>query len=353
MDSGTPPTLPRQSAAAGRIPLAVIVVDGDGLVSHWSTGARRLFGPAREEAVGRSALDLLPVSGALREDRPGDVLRELDAYDAFGPGLDASLNGLTSYPTAGRATLSDPGKPRVDVLWWAYPLVGPGSERLLVLAADARQLHAEHPGPGRGAVERIAPGFALHTEFQGAEELAGRLPEILPSMSVGESSRIVSQVLELGYPVLEFSQHDRVPVTPDWGVPRRAERRAAQGGEQIPTAAGLAPAPEFEQDLEYAAVRERLEFLNEVSGRIGSSLDLSRTIHEVSAAVVPRFTDVAGTYLREQVIAGEGFPDGPPDETTMWHRVAVEHVDAPGRWDDVVPVGESMPFPAHTPSSSA
>ncbi|OAR22963.1 PAS sensor protein [Streptomyces sp. ERV7] len=349
MDSGTPPTLPRQSAVAGRIPLAVIVVDGDGLVSHWSTGARRLFGPAREEAVGRPALDLLPVSGALREDPSDDVLRELDAYDAFGPALDASLNGLTSYPTAGRATLSDPGRPRVDVLWWAYPLVGPGSEQLLVLAADARLLHAEHPGPGRGGVERIAPGFALHTEFQGAEELAGRLPEILPSMSVGESSRIVSQVLELGYPVLEFSQHDRVPVTPDWGVPRRPGRRAVQGAGQAPAAVGTAPAPDFEQDLEYAAVRERLEFLNEVSGRIGSSLDLSRTIHEVSAAVVPRFTDVAGTYLREQVIAGEGFPDGPPDETTLWHRVAVEHVDAPGRWDDVVPVGESMPFPAHTP----
>ncbi|MFK8909579.1 SpoIIE family protein phosphatase [Streptomyces sp. YS-3] len=350
MDSGTPPTLPRQSAVAGRIPLAVIVVDGDGLVSHWSTGARRLFGPAREEAVGRPALDLLPVSGALGEDRSVDTLGELDAYDMFGPALDASLNGLTSYPTAGRAALSDPGRPRVDVLWWAYPLVGPGSGRLLVLAADAAQLHAGHPGPGRGGVERIAPGFALHTEFQGAEELAGRLPEILPSMSVGESSRIVSQVLELGYPVLEFSRHDRVPVTPDWGVPRRPERRSARGAEQTSAAAAVpAPAPEFAQDLEYAAVRERLEFLNEVSGRIGSSLDLSRTIQEVSAAVVPRFTDVAGTYLREQVIAGEGFPDGPPDETTLWHRVAVEHVDAPGRWDDVVPVGESMPFPAHTP----
>lgn len=45
-------------------------------------------------------------------------------------------------------------------------------------------------------------------------------------MSVGDSARIVSQVLELGYPVLEFSQNDRVPVTPDWGVPRRAERKA-------------------------------------------------------------------------------------------------------------------------------
>ncbi|MBD0741563.1 SpoIIE family protein phosphatase [Streptomyces sp. CBMA152] len=349
MDSGTPPTPPRQSAVAGRIPLAVIVVDGDGLVSHWSTGARRLFGPAREEAVGRSALDLLPVSGALDPDRPVDILQEFDGYGAFGPGLDAPLHGLTSYPTAGRATLSDLGRDRVDVLWWAYPLVGPGPERLLVLAADAAQLHAEHETPDRGSVERIAPGFALHTEFQGADELAGRLPEILPSMSVGESSRIVSQVLELGYPILEFSQHDRVPVTPDWGVPRRAERRAARYDDHARAFEPPLPAPEFAQDLEYAAVRERLEFLNEVSGRIGSSLDLAQTIHEVSAAVVPRFTDVAGTYLREQVIAGEGFPDGPPDETTLWHRVAVEHVDEPGRWDDVVPVGESMPFPAHTP----
>ncbi|MFD3437850.1 SpoIIE family protein phosphatase [Streptomyces sp. NPDC058685] len=341
MDSGVP-TPPRQFAVAGRIPLAVVVVDGDGLVSHWSTGARRLFGHARQEAVGRAATELLPVTGALAADG------EYEGYDGFGgpgTGLDASLNGRTSYPAAGRARLSEPGSERIDVLWWAYPMVGPGTERLLVLAADARLFGAEDE-----SVERIAPGFALHTEFSGSDELARRLPEILPSMSVRESTRIVSQILELGYPVLEFSHHDRVPVTPDWGVPRRAERRARQRAAEAAVAAGgHADAADLEQDLEYAAVRERLEFLNEVSGRIGSSLDLSRTIQEVSAAVVPRFTDVAGTYLREQVIAGEGFPDGPPDATTLWHRVAVEHVDEPGRWDDVVPVGESMPFPEHTP----
>ena len=32
MDSGAGPTVPRQYAVAGRIPLAVVVVDGDGLV---------------------------------------------------------------------------------------------------------------------------------------------------------------------------------------------------------------------------------------------------------------------------------------------------------------------------------
>ncbi|MGW3145104.1 SpoIIE family protein phosphatase [Streptomyces sp. NPDC001177] len=345
------------TVAAGRIPLAVVVVDRDGLVSHWSTGARRLFGAPKEDAVGRSVLDLLPVSGALPENDEITPYGAYSAYDGLGPNLESSLDGRLNYPAAGRARITVPERDRgrVDVLWWAYPLVGPGSERLLVLAADADRLHPGEPegGYGTAAFERIAPGFALHTDFPGAEELARRLPEILPSMSVGEGARIVAQVLELGYPVLEFSQNDRVPVTPDWGVARRTERKARRERAARAVAQGL-PVPEQladdeVEDLEYTAVRERLEFLNEVSGRIGTSLDLSRTIIEVSRAVVPRFTDVAGTYLREQVVAGEGFPDGVPDTTTMWHRVAVEHTDEPGRWDDVVPVGEAMPFPAHTP----
>ncbi|MFG3131778.1 SpoIIE family protein phosphatase [Streptomyces tendae] len=344
----------------GRVPLAVVVVDRDGLVSHWSRGARRLFALPKEEAIGRTAADLLPVSGVL----PGDGAEDYDAaygsypdHDGLGPGLEYSLDGRLSYPAAGRARLTVPADGRVDVLWWAYPLVGPGPERLLVLAADADGLRRDYAdgtddSAGPAVVERIGPGFALHTDFPGADELARRLPEILPSMSVGESARIVAQVLELGYPVLEFSQSDRVPVTPDWGVPRRAERQARRERAARALAAGEPVPDELRdeaEDLEYAAVRERLEFLNEVSGAIGTSLDLARTIVEVSRAVVPRFTDVAGTYLREQVVAGEGFPDGVPDTTTMWHRVALEHTDEPGRWDDVVPVGEAMPFPAHTP----
>ncbi|MGY0490826.1 SpoIIE family protein phosphatase [Streptomyces sp. WG-D5] len=328
-------------APQGRVPLAVVVIDHTGAVSHWSSGARRLFGPPKEDAVGRPAADLLPVSGALPQE------------DTAPHDLEESLGGHLSYPASGRARLDASAGPRnrIDVLWWAYPLVGPGPERLLVLAADAHKLTAEDGAEA----ERIAPAFALHTDFPAAEELARKLPEILPSMSVAESARIVSQVLELGYPVLEFSQHDRVPVTADWGVSRRTERKARRAEAARATALGVpSPRPPLDdadsaEDLEYAAVRDRLEFLNEVSGRIGSSLDLSRTIVEVSRAVVPRFTDVAGTYLREQVVAGEGFPEGAPDATTMWHRVALEHTDEPGRWDDVVPVGESMPFPVHTP----
>ncbi|MFE9817099.1 SpoIIE family protein phosphatase [Streptomyces sp. NPDC005773] len=354
MDLGVPPqrtpppqrTAQPRDAAAGRVPLAVVVVDADGLVSHWSAGARKLFGVSRKDAVGCPAGELLPVSGALR--RRGDPLPD-SAYAEFGPELDSSLSGTVAYPAAGRARVDEPDRGRIDVLWWAYPLVGPGPERLLVLAADAEPLRGDGEGEVQGS-ETVAPGFALHTDFPGYRELSARLPEILPSMSVREATRIVSQVLELGYPVLEFSRHDRIPVTPDWGAPQRAGRRAA-GGPQDRSgdapAAHAAPRPEL--DLEYAAVRERLEFLNEVSGRIGTSLDLERTIREVTSAAVPRFTDFAGTHLRAAVLAGEGFPDGPPDVTTIWHRVWVEHNDEPGRWDDTVPVGESIAFPEHTP----
>ncbi|MET7547997.1 SpoIIE family protein phosphatase [Streptomyces sp. NPDC005479] len=348
MDLGVPPQRAPQprDATAGRVPLAVVVVDAAGLVSHWSTGARRLFGVAREDAIGCPAGELLPVSGALRQDgEPGPD----GTYAGFGHPLDNSLSGSVAYPAAGRARVDEPRRGRIDVLWWAYPLVGPGPERLLVLAADAGQLRdAEANGSRDG--ETIAPGFALHTDFPGYQGLAGRLPEILPNMSVHQATRIVSQVLELGYPVLEFSHRDRVPVTPDWGVPRRTPRPSAEDPEA--TADGSpAPraAPRPELDLEYGAVRERLEFLNEVSGRIGTSLDLERTIREVTSAAVPRFTDFAGTHLRAAVLAGEGFPDGPPDVTTVWHRVWVEHNDEPGRWDDTVPVGESIAFPEHTP----
>ncbi|MFI8307099.1 SpoIIE family protein phosphatase [Streptomyces sp. NPDC085927] len=363
-----------EGLGAGRIPLAVVVVDRDGLVSHWSTGARRLFGLSKDDALGRPAVDLLPVSGALPGDEEEREAGRHGAYasyadhDGLGPGFESSLDRGLSCPAAGRARLAAPasvparesgagpgsglapgsGAGRVDVLWWAYPLVGPGSERLLVLAADADALH----GDGTEALERIAPGFAPHTDFPGSADLARRLPEILPGMSVGESARIAAQILDMGCPVLEFSRNERVPVTPDWGVPRRAEREARRERAARARAAGE-PVPEDQraeaEDLEYAAVREHLEFLNEVSSRIGTSLDLSRTIVEVGKAVVPRFTDVAGTYLREQVVAGEGFDEGVPDTTTMWHRVALEHTDEPGRWDDVVPVGEAMSFPAHTP----
>ncbi|MFG3116027.1 hypothetical protein ACGF4C_16650 [Streptomyces sp. NPDC048197] len=252
--AGRPGTATRvaepRRALPGRIPLAVVVVAADGRISHWSSGARRLFGPGRAEAVGTPALDLMPVTGAL-----GDS----GAQGCDGPGgLPASSGGPTSYPTAGRARMATGGAGPVDLLWWAYPLAAPGPGPTLVLAADAALLPdgpcgpGGQSGPGAGD-ERWMPGFARHTDAEstdtestdtestdtdstdadsidtdstatdlpatdfpeadlpGAAELARRLPGFLPDLSPGLSARIVAQVLELGCPVLEISRRDGLP----------------------------------------------------------------------------------------------------------------------------------------------
>lgn len=149
MEPELPPqrTPPPSGAMTGRVPLAVAVVDADGLVSHWSTGARRLFGVTRHEAVGCPAGELLPIPGVL-----GRV--EKEGGSGGGPGPDCGLGsepdgppgGNLSYPAAGRARIDEPARGRIDVLWWAYPLVGPGAERLLVLAADAGRTSTSQSG---------------------------------------------------------------------------------------------------------------------------------------------------------------------------------------------------------------
>lgn len=197
-------------AVAGRIPLAAVLMDRDGLVSHWSGGARRLFGAAEHEALGRPVSDLLPVSGALPEDTDRTLFGGFAAYDGLGPGPEPSP-ARHSYPAAGRARLMAEGPDRIDVLWWAYPLTGPGRERLLVLAADARATrHDRDEDPAH----RVAPGFALRPDLPATKELARRLPGILPRARPAESARMVARILELGCPVLEFGRHERVAVTP-------------------------------------------------------------------------------------------------------------------------------------------
>ncbi|MFI1467907.1 hypothetical protein [Streptomyces wuyuanensis] len=253
MDGGVP-TAPRRrrSAAVGPAGLAVVLADGDGLVSHWSAGARALFGHDEDAAVGQPAIELLPVAGALTADAPpgsdsSPVLlppvsspdspcSECSAWARGGPGAaaDPRSEPAVFYPAAGRARLGmGGGRPRderVDVLWWAYPLVGPGPERLLVLAADAERF-ASCGAPGAGAGDgdvRIAPGFALRTELPDSGELVRRLAGILPGMGVRDPGGIVNQVRELGCPVVEFRRHGPAGGTPDRGVPR--SRSFAPGG---------------------------------------------------------------------------------------------------------------------------
>ncbi len=241
------------------------------------------------------------------------------------------------------------GDERLDVLWWAYPLVGPGPSRLLVLAADATPA-ARRTRPRRrdrrAGLARLRPPHRT-ARLRGTSN--GGCPTSCPTWAPGLSARIVSQVLELGYPVLEFSRFERVPVQPVLGRapparphPRRSRRTAAAVTGRDPgrrrTGPGVRRRPRA------AGVPQRGQLPHRLLPGPGRDHPRGHQRRRTPVRGLP-----AGTHLRAAVLAGEGFPDGPPDATTVMFRVWVEHNDEPGRWDDTVPVGEALAFPEHTP----
>jgi hypothetical protein len=256
--------------APGRIPLAVTVIDGAGVISHWNADSHRLFGVPPEEAVGRSAYEVLPASSVgtaaveVRVDITMDALADaeadtdaamaaaldaaaaraeerareaaLDPADpASGPAVDdeiahldpdrrveilfgADVTDLT-VPSSGRYW-TQPWAPEPgphDVLWWIYPLLGPGAARLLVFATDGGRVAA--PGGPAHQAEGFGPTFVQHAAFDPpagrGERLAARLPALLPAMAPGHAARVAEQVLRLGYPALDLTGRPPAPLTPD------------------------------------------------------------------------------------------------------------------------------------------
>jgi hypothetical protein len=254
--------------APGRIPLAVAIVDGAGVITHWNADAHRLFGVPRQDARGRSAFEVLPASSVgtaaveVRVDITMDTLADADpdaamsaAFDAavaraeereraldraLDPASDSAVDDEIAHldpdrrveilfgadvtdltvPSAGRywtqAWAAEPG-PR-DVLWWIYPLLGPGGARLLLFAMDGTLL-AGPAGPAH-QVQGFGPTFVQHLAFDSPfdrpERLAARLPAMLPDMAPGESERVAEQVLRHGYPALDIAGRRPLPLTPDW-----------------------------------------------------------------------------------------------------------------------------------------
>ncbi|MFR9721981.1 SpoIIE family protein phosphatase [Streptomyces sp. MS19] len=297
----------------GGIPVAVVVLDGAAVIAHWNSGAAGLFEVPRAAAVGRRAVDVMPVASA-RETGPAHPA----GPDGGGP-LDPAHRRETIFGTD-MTTFADPAagwfstrgtgaKPyRRQILWWAYPLRGPGTARVLLLAADSAAVRRT----GRAA---FAPVLGPHGERADADRLHDGLTALLP-MPREEAGHVARQVVTHGYPFLELRKEARwEPVLPGWGATAPAE-----DDEREDTDPDAAADP--------AALRERLAVLRAVGAAAGP--DPGRAVEALGRALVPRFADIAGTYLRDDVVTGAAVPEGPPPPGTRWHRVTVERAGAPG-----------------------
>ncbi|MFI1565213.1 SpoIIE family protein phosphatase [Streptomyces sp. NPDC020490] len=92
--------------------------------------------------------------------------------------------------------------------------------------------------------------------------------------------------------------------------------------------------------------RRRLELLHEAGGRIGTTLDVTRTAEELTEVAVPRFADLATVDLPDAVLRGE--EPGPLGAGTRLRRVAVT---AGGETPHPYGVGEQVVYEAAAPQA--
>jgi PAS domain S-box-containing protein len=325
----------------GLAPMAVLLMNDHGHVTHWNHAATEIFGLAHEDAVGRPLRTLLRLPQEHR-----------NAFESGGSRIRHAWTGAFLVPRL------DDG-PLREVAWWVYPLNGPDRARVLAIAADAQRLRDGGPGLVLGDVLVKAPSQTPLTSESGVrvlrveptllptsgtdpDMLGRRMTEMLPAMSPGAAEAIVRQVLMRGYPAVNVSVTARLPFAAYFGAPPPPEQRLRDVEEPRPD-----PVPV--RSMERSTAQDRLDFLNDAGSRIVDTLDPVQTAAALCTSLVPRFADFADVQLLESIVSDQELPPLTPEDSPTTIRVALSHDDAYGRWDDLVPRGEKLRLPAGTP----
>lgn len=325
----------------GLAPMAVILMNDLGNITHWNDTAREIFGLAQENAIGQSLCALLRLPQ--------------EHSDAFEPGRPRIRHAWTG---SFRVFHAGDGLER-EIVWWVYPLTGPDRIRVLAMAADAQRLRDGGPGLALGEVLVSAPsptpmasdnGLQLHRveptllTVSGADQalLDRRLMEMLPAMPPGAAEAIIRQVLTRGFPAFDVSVTARLPCAAYLGPPAPPEKLIREVGAPSPD-----PVPV--RSMERSAAQDRLDFLNDVGSRIVDTLDPVQTAAALCTALVPRIADFADVQLLKSIVSDQELPPLTPDESPTTVRVAMSHNDPHGGWDELTPRGETLNLPEATP----
>ncbi|MGW2251096.1 SpoIIE family protein phosphatase [Kitasatospora sp. NPDC001660] len=346
-----PDATPARPEGHRLVPLATVLLQGDGLILHWSDDAEALLGYTADEAIGSYAARLLT-----NETDRADVLA---IFRRIMAGTDTSF----VFPVLHR------DGHRVELEFRTYPIAGPaGTLLLLATASDTGAIHEIEADLavldgifGRSPIGmavydsqlrfvRINEALARMNGVSAAGHLGRRISAVLPGINTAEIEQIMRQVLRTGKPVVDARSHGRVP-----GDPRRDHAWSASyfrledsTGKVFGVASSIIDVTErFQAEARAARAQERLATIAEATARIGTTLDLQRTAEELIEAVVPRFADFATVDLLEPVLRGAEPTAIPADRPIILRAVAVGESYESGLAHAVDAVGETSEYAPH------
>ncbi|MET9830317.1 SpoIIE family protein phosphatase [Streptomyces sp. NPDC006385] len=334
---------PRPTGLLDVLSVAAVVVDADGRIVFWTPQAEELFGYTSEEALGtyaarlfihpehlpavaklfaevletgRSWAGAFPVrhkdgSTRLTEFRNMRLLDDLGDVYALGIAADHSL------------------LQRVETdLALCERLINQSPIGLALLDPD---LHYLLVNP---ALERI--------DATPAEEHIGRrLRETLPLPDIDTIESCLRQVLTTGTPLLDQYHVGRPPADPEnehaWSL--SFYRLEDPGGRVLGAAISFVDVTERHRAAAEAdRARRRLALIADASTRVGTTLEVERTAHELAEVATPELADVVAVDILDSALACRRVrkPDNGPELfralalKAAYPSVALRAADPPG-----------------------
>lgn len=358
-NAGTGPVGPDQDGAVSEpsglldlLGVAAAVLDDEGRITLWSPEAERLFGYSSAEALGRYAADLL--IDPLHRSQVLDLFARVLSGESWAGGFPIRCKDGTVRQTEFRNV------PLQDDQHHAYALGIATDQKQLReletgLALTSRLFH--HAPFGVAVLDPDLRYMLVNPVLEKihgkpAGETVGRHPsEVIPVPDTSRIEAAMHRVLVTGEPLLNQPTLSTTPSDPD---PRAEHAWSAsyyrlqdQRGHILGVAVTVVDDSERHRAAaEAGRVRGRLATLAEAGMRIGSSLDLDRTAHELADIAVDDLADVAAVDVLDVIFtaADPAVPD--TGQGTAFRPLAVAARPPTDAVRAADPVGESVIYAA-------
>ncbi|MFE1991441.1 SpoIIE family protein phosphatase [Streptomyces parvulus] len=313
--------------------VASVVLDAEGRIVLWSPQAEELFGYSAREALGQFAARIMVHENQL------DLV-----VDLFSEVMKTGRSWAGAFPVRHK----DGGTRLVEFRNMRL-LDDRGDVYALGLAADqttVRRLERDVALSSRVITQSPVGLAVLDTDLRyvsvnpaleringipAADHLGRTTLELLPGIDAAHLEAAAREVLESGRPVIDRPTTGRTPADPDedhaWSV--SLYRLDDALGTVLGVAVSVVDVTEqYRASAEAEAARRRLASVADASARIGTTLRLDRTAHELADVAVPGLADVAAVDLLQAVVEGRRTSLRPAEPAVM-RALAVHTREAP------------------------
>nr|WP_171395812.1 SpoIIE family protein phosphatase [Streptomyces asoensis] len=302
------PESPARTGLLDVLSVSAMVIDIDGRIVFWTPQAEDLFGYTAEEALGKYAARLL-----IHPEHLQSVVK------LFAEVLETGRSWAGAFPIRhkdGSSRLMEFRNMRLqDDLGDVYALGIAADHNLLQrvetdLALCERLINQSPIGLALLDPDLcyllVNPALERIDGIPAEDHVGRRLRDAMPLPDVDTIESALRQVLTTGTPLLDQYHVGRPPTDPDhehaWSL--SFYRLEDPGGRVLGAAASVVDVTERHRAAAEAdRARRRLALIAEASTRVGTSLEVDRTAHELAEIAVPQLADVVAVDILDSALA--------------------------------------------------